>query len=57
MGESDEEAEARKTIVLAQRETQDQRFLTSFLSSIGDYEVVGSMRPPALSARFCTVPI
>jgi CheY-like chemotaxis protein len=33
----------KKTIVLAQKDTQDQRFLTALLTSIGGFEVVGAM--------------
>ncbi len=41
MGEEEEVDKA--TIVLAQKEEQDQRFLTSLLSSVGGFEVVGAM--------------
>ena len=43
MGETDEQSEDQKTIVLAQKEPQDQRFLTAILHSVGGFEVVGAM--------------
>ena len=43
VGETDEQSEEQKTIVLAQKEPQDQRFLTALLDSVGGFEVVGAM--------------
>ncbi len=39
----EEEEVDKATIVLAQKEEQDQRFLTSLLSSVGGSEVVGAL--------------
>jgi putative nucleotidyltransferase with HDIG domain len=43
LDESTEEAVEKKTLVLAQKEPQDQRFLTALLSTVGGFEVVGAM--------------
>ena len=43
MDESEEQSEDQKTIVLAQKEPQDQRFLTALLDGVGGFEVVGAM--------------
>ena len=43
MADSAEQPAAKKTVVLAQKEPQDQRFLTALLSTVGGFEVVGAM--------------
>ena len=43
MDETTDQPQEKKTIVLAQKEPQDQRFLTALLTSVGGFDVVGAM--------------